>query len=90
MLDVDLKVLNQLIMDSKSILDVKTRDIVTFGVKCSRTPQGLVESDFAVLRSHGLNTPEIMEVIAMSGLAVYANIIADATAMEPDPMFATI
>ena len=28
-----------------------------------------------------------MEIIAMSALAVYANIIADATAMESDGMF---
>jgi hypothetical protein len=26
----------------------------------------------------------------MSGLAVYANIMADATAMEPDKMFASL
>ena len=30
------------------------------------------------------------EIIAMSAFAVYANIIADATAMEPDPMFNTL
>jgi len=29
----------------------------------------------------------IMELISMAALAVYANIIADATAMEPDTMF---
>ena len=34
--------------------------------------------------------PEIMEIIAMSAFAVYANIIADATAMEADPMFNTL
>jgi hypothetical protein len=28
-----------------------------------------------------------MEIIAMSAFAVYANIIADATAMEPDQIF---
>jgi len=90
MLGIDSQALNQLIVDYKSILDIKTRDIVTFGVKCSRTPQGLLETDFAVLRSHGLNSAEIMEIIAMSALAVYANIIADATAMEPDAMFNTL
>jgi hypothetical protein len=30
----------------------------------------------------------LVELIAMSALAVYANIIADATAMEADEMFA--
>jgi hypothetical protein len=31
-----------------------------------------------------------VEIIAMSALAVYANIIADATAMDEDKMFAEI
>jgi hypothetical protein len=31
-----------------------------------------------------------VELIAMSAFAVYANIIADATAMSPDEMFNTI
>jgi len=31
-----------------------------------------------------------MEIIAMSAFAVYVNIIADATAMEADPMFNTL
>ena len=33
---------------------------------------------------------EIVELIAMSGLAVYANIMADATAVPPDAMFAEV
>jgi hypothetical protein len=36
---------------------------------------------------HGLKQSEIVEIIGMSAFAVYANIIADATAMEPDEMF---
>ena len=31
-----------------------------------------------------------MEITAMSAFAVYANIIADATVMEPDQMFDTL
>lgn len=33
---------------------------------------------------HGLSQSVLVELVAMSALAVYANIIADATAMEPD------
>jgi uncharacterized peroxidase-related enzyme len=90
MLGVKPDALNQLVHDYKSIVDIKTRDIVTFGVKCARDPQGISDADYAVLRGHGLSASEIMEVIAMSALAVYANILADATAMEADPMFDTI
>ena len=59
--------------------------MMKFALKCSRDPQGLTEDDYESLRQHGLNQSEIMEIIAMSAFAVYANIIADATAMEAGP-----
>jgi uncharacterized peroxidase-related enzyme len=65
----------------------RTRDVIRFAVKCARTPQELSPEDFAVLRGHGLTTSEIVEVVGMSALAVYANIIADATGVENDNMF---
>ena len=73
-----------------SLSDPKLRDIIVFAVKCARDPQSLTEQDYAQLRNHGLNESERMEIVAMSALAVYANIIADATAMDQDEMFATI
>ena len=65
----------------------KLRDIVIFAVKCARNPQSLSEPDFASLRRHGLGDAEIMELIAMSGLALYLNVVADATGVEPDALF---
>lgn len=47
----------------------------------------LSEADYESVRSHGLGQPEIVELTAMSGLAVYANIMADATGMEADAVF---
>jgi alkylhydroperoxidase family enzyme len=64
--------------------------MIRFARKCSRDPQSLTKADFKSLRQHGLNQSETMEIIAMSAFAVYANIIADATAMEPDQMFYTV
>jgi hypothetical protein len=61
--------------------------MILFAVKCSRDPRSLVETDFANLRQHGLKESEILEIIAMAALAVYANIIADATGMDDDEMF---
>jgi alkylhydroperoxidase family enzyme len=52
-----------------------------FGLKCSKNPQNHAEADYEKLRQHGLSRAEILEVIAMAGLAVYANILADATGM---------
>jgi uncharacterized peroxidase-related enzyme len=90
MLGVKPELLDSLVRDIHSIPDPKLRDMILFAVKCSRAPQSLTEADYETLRQHGLKQSEIMEVIAMSALAVYANIIADATAMEADTMFNTL
>ena len=90
MLGVKPDVLQDLVRDVSSIADVKLRDMILFAVKASKDPQALSDEDFVPLRRHGLKQSEIMEIIAMSALAVYANIIADATAMEEDEMFSTI
>jgi alkylhydroperoxidase family enzyme len=64
--------------------------MILFGLKCSRQPQAVFEGDYEKLRKHGLSEPEILELIAMSGLAVYANIMADATGMDADAIFDSI
>ena len=87
MLGVNPELLESLVRSVTTIPDPKLRDMIQFPLKCSRDPKALTETDYESLRQHGLNTSEIMEIIAMSAFAVYANIIADATAMEPDPMF---
>jgi uncharacterized peroxidase-related enzyme len=87
MLGVKAAVLDQIIGDVDKVSDVKLREMISFALKCSRNPQKLTEDDFEELRNHGLKDSQIVEIIGMSALAVYANIIADATAMEPDEMF---
>jgi uncharacterized peroxidase-related enzyme len=87
MLGVDAETLEQLAANVDSITPEKARDILRFGIKCARDPQGLVDADYDVLRRHRLSQSEIVEVVAMSALAVYANIIADATGMPADEMF---
>ena len=74
-------------VDVDAIPDQKLREMILFALKCSRDPQSLAETDYAKLRKHGLENKEIVEIISMAGLAVYANILADATGMEEDPMF---
>lgn len=90
MLGVAPALLDNLTGDINLIHDAKLRDIIFFGLKCSRNPQSLTEADMAGLRAHGLNESKIVEIIAMSGLAVYANIMADATAVDADGMFETV
>lgn len=71
----------------QAVPDPTLRDMILFAVKCARDPQALTNDDYDGLRKHGLSQTQIMELISMAALAVYANIIADATGMEPDAMF---
>jgi uncharacterized peroxidase-related enzyme len=87
MLGVEPAELEQLVSEVSDISPPKARDIILFGLKCAGDPQSLTDEDFAGLRRHGLSQSEITEVISMAALAVYANIIADATGMPADEMF---
>jgi uncharacterized peroxidase-related enzyme len=87
MLGVDDETLAMLSSNIADIDPAKARDILKFGIQCARDPQSLHKADFDALRAHGLRESELMEIISMSALAVYANIVADATGVPPDEMF---
>jgi len=90
MLGVDDEEISNLVSNVGGIDPPKVRAIIMFGLKCARNPQSLGAEDFAALRAHGLRQSEIVELISMSALAVYANIVADATAVESDDMFSQL
>lgn len=90
MLGVKPELLESLVHDIDSIDDLQLRDMIRFSLKCSRNPQSINDADYQTLRDQGLNQSEIVEIVGMSALAVYANIIADATAMDSDAIFAQI
>lgn len=90
MLGIAPALLESLVQDVDHIADSKVRNMIKFAVKCACDPKSLTAEDHESLRQVGFNQSEIMEIIAMSALAVYANIIADATAMESDQMFDTL
>jgi uncharacterized peroxidase-related enzyme len=87
MLGVEPALLEYMVRDVALVPDLALRDMIAFCRKCARDPQSISAADHETLRRHGLGYSEIVELIAMSAFAVYANIIADATAMEPDEMF---
>jgi uncharacterized peroxidase-related enzyme len=87
MLGVEPRELELLVSNASDISPEKVRDIVLFGLQCAAAPQSLTGADFERLRAHGLGPSEVMEVISMAALAVYANTIADATGMAGDEMF---
>ena len=90
MLGVDTKTLEALVSNLDEISPEAARVVLLFAVKCARSPQSLMEDDFASLRRNGFSAGEITELIAMSGLAVYANILADALGVEPDTLFGAL
>ena len=88
MLKVDPEWIELAARSADAIPDPKVRDMILFARKSARDPQSLTSDDYTALREHGLKDSEILEIISMAALAVYANIIADATQMEPDAIFA--
>jgi uncharacterized peroxidase-related enzyme len=87
MLGIDPATIGAVVEQPDTLVPEATRTIVSFGLKCARSPQSLDDADFAALRRIGLADGEILEVISMSALAVYANIMADATSVQDDEMF---
>jgi uncharacterized peroxidase-related enzyme len=77
-----------MVRDVTLIADPSLRDTILFAMKTARDPQGLTPGDFDGLRGHGLSQADIVELVGVAGLAVYLNILADASGMEPDAMIA--
>lgn len=86
-LGIDTATLQKLVEHVQELTPQKVRDIILFGVKCARDPQSMTPQDYASLHAHGLDDEDIMELISVIGLAVYLNIVADATGVTPDDMF---
>lgn len=87
MLGVKTDLIECLVRNIDDLSDLKLREMITFALKCARDPQSVTKDDHDSLRQRGFTQSAIMEIIAMSAFAVYANILADATGMEPDDMF---
>jgi uncharacterized peroxidase-related enzyme len=87
MLGVEPQMLEKLVSQVNDLEPLRVREVILFGLKCARDPRSIAEADLDGLRQHGLSESEIMEAVAMAALAVYANIIADATGVGADDMF---
>jgi uncharacterized peroxidase-related enzyme len=83
-LKVDPETCNNLIKNMDGIHPERTRDIVRFSVKAGTDPKSLTDEDFNVLKRHGIDDSEIIEVVAMCAFAVYAITIAEALKLEID------
>ena len=90
MLGVDESTVQTVLAGFKGDMPADTRDILLFAIKCAAAPEELNDDDFASLQKRDLDKEQILEVIATAAMAVYTTIIADATMLEPDSMFANI
>lgn len=88
MLGVDEETIETVRKGLQGELPNRLHEILLFAIKCAAAPQELSDTDYGYLQEQGLTEAQILEVIAISALAAYSTIIADATLLEPDAMFA--
>jgi uncharacterized peroxidase-related enzyme len=89
-LGVDSETMASLVENLDLIRPIRLRDILKFSVTCALNPQGLTVQDYDNLRSHGLSSEEIVEIIAMCAFSMYATTFADATKIAIDDEFTAI
>ena len=69
-----------------SVTPERVQAIVAFGVKAAMSTNELTDADYDKLRDMGISDAEIVEIVALSGMGVYLNIVADALKIEVDDM----
>lgn len=69
-----------------SVTPERVQAIVAFGVKAAMSSGDLTDADYDKLRDMGISDGEIVEIVALAGLGVYLNIVADALKIEVDDM----
>lgn len=67
--------------------DPKEKAAIDFAVRLAKDSHSSSEEDFDMLRDLGFTTEEIMEIIAMSGMGVFYNHLANATKINIDKGF---
>lgn len=68
----------------------KDKAAIDFAVRLAKDSHSASEKDFQVLNELGFDNEEIMEMIAMSGMAVFYNHLANATKINIDEGFKQI
>ena len=68
----------------------KEKAAIDFAVRLAKDSHSSSEEDFQMLRELGFDDEEIMEIIAMSGMSVFYNHLANATKINIDEGFTKI
>lgn len=67
--------------------DPKIKLALEFAMKIAQKPNSCTAKDIEELKSVGYSKPEVLELIAMSGMSVFYNHLADATQINIDDAF---
>ncbi len=86
MVGVDEAMLAAVGNDIGAVTPERVQAIVSFGLKAAMSSGDLNEADYDKLRDMGISDAEIVEIVALAGLGVYLNIVADALKIEVDDM----
>lgn len=67
--------------------DPKTKAAIDYATKVANNPKSGTQEDISNLKALGYSKAEILELVAMSGMAVFYNHLADATQVNIDAAF---
>ncbi|MBQ4818797.1 peroxidase-related enzyme [Aquimarina sp. MMG016] len=70
--------------------DPMEKAAIDYAVRLSKDPKSSSQKDFDHLMKLGYSEPQIMEMIAMSGMGVFYNHLADATKINIDEEFSGV
>lgn len=72
--------------DLGAVTPERVQAILSFGMKSAMSSNDLTQADYDKLREMGISDSEIVEIVAVAGLGVYLNIVADTLKIEVDDM----
>ena len=86
MIGVDEAMLAAVGNDLGAVTPERVQAIVSFGMKAAMSSNDMTEADYDKLRNMGISDAEMVEIVALAGLGVYLNIVADALKIDVDDM----
>jgi uncharacterized peroxidase-related enzyme len=72
--------------DLGAVTPERVQAIMNFGLKAAMSSSELTDADYDKLREIGISDSEMVEIVALAGLGVYLNIVADALKIDVDDM----
>lgn len=71
-------------------IDMRTRAMLEYVEKATRTPDEMTPADLDGLRGHGFSDEDILDMTHIMGYFNYINRVADALGFDPEPDYEPI